>query len=218
MQRRQIGAELCLMTAGNRLGDAACSDGIRGGVMGVVQNNPVGGCSGLKGAFTLAVPVDCLIDHQWVDDRGRQEQRRDAVTNRFPVEERQIIGRVVDGESKAAVENLLDGQDDLGDDLRSRPALSPRALGRDAMDRAGPRGDIDARVGEPVLALDTLPGRIEDPNVGRNDAARLDVDPGGFEIEYPERVKPCVTHGSRLLPTTGKAGRADMEPVKTLGA
>jgi hypothetical protein len=71
---------------------------------------------------------------------------------------------------------------------------SARALRGDAVHSAGPLGNLDPWIGQPVPFFDELAGRIENTDVGRHDSTGFDVNSRRFKIENAESVEPGVAH------------------------
>ena len=89
LQLVQVGdghVELVGVLLGQRLGDPAGGDGVRAGVVRVIERHAVDTGGGLERALALAVAVDRLVDHQRVDDAadlGDVAERLDAVPTRL---------------------------------------------------------------------------------------------------------------------------------------
>ena len=63
--------------------------------MSTIERNTVVLGDDFKGALSLAVAVDRLVDDEWVDDRTGSFKRADAVANSLVREQRKIVGGVV---------------------------------------------------------------------------------------------------------------------------
>ena len=70
-------------------------------------------------------------------------------------------------------------------------ALEPSPLGGDAVDERRRGGDLDAGVDEPLATLEHLAVDADHADVRGHDAAGVDVDAGGLEVEDGEGVGPA---------------------------
>ena len=130
------------------------------------------------------------------------------------LEDGEVVGGVVRHDRQAAGRGIRQRGDDLGD-RRRPPALpfEPSTFGGDAVDERRGGGDLDARIDEPLASLEHLAVGADHADVGGHDAARVDVDAGGLEVEDGEGVGPAGAargiHGGRLWAatvTTGSSG------------
>ena len=192
------------MRADDRLGDATGGDGIGAGVVGVRELDAVVGGRRGERALAAAVPVDGLVDDERVDDRPGAGQGSVAVALGLALEEREVVGGVVRHDRQAAARAVGERVDDLGDGDR-RPA-TPSRRARSVLtpwmsDARG--GDLDPGIDEPLATLEHLAAGADHADVGGHDAAGVDVDAGGLEVEDGEGVGPAGAargiHGPKAM-------------------
>ncbi|MDQ0648238.1 hypothetical protein QFZ53_002434 [Microbacterium natoriense] len=63
------------------------------------------------------------------------------------------------------------------------------------MHRRRPFGNLDARIGQPIARGDLAAFRIENADMRRDDAIRLDIDPGRLQIEDGDAAEPARKRG-----------------------
>ena len=148
-----------------------------------------------------------------------------SVAQRLALEEGEVVGGVVRDDRQAAARGIRQRGDDLGDGRDGGLALEPRPLGGDAVDERRRGGDLDAGVDEPLATLEHLAVGADHAHVGGHDAAGVDVDAGGLEVEDGEGVGPAGAargiHGGRLwaatVTTGGARARVPAHPLWTTG-
>jgi hypothetical protein len=144
-------------------------------------------------SFTPTETVKLLVEDQWIDNQHPVSnmigEGTNPVSSRLAVQNRQVEARIEHHRRNPLLHLICQRSNDLINRLRRFSTLGLNSLRSNSMHASSFAGNIDARIDQPVLAVNKMFAIDKTESCG-NDAVRFNIDTGCFDVK--RRKAPAV--------------------------